>query len=389
MRARCGKDSQLCRGLSLIELAIAMAIFGLMLATAIATYNAYKKNRLVSDTTGNIAKVVRAINLYYMKTGTYPCPARPNAAATASTYGMAFCPPASSPSPGSCVGTMCRATGAQLASRPVIIGVVPFATLDLNSTDAIDGWGRRLSYAVTQSQTVAATFLNGSGEIRIMKEDGTPLREKSPGVERYAHFVVISHGPDGRGAYSVEGRLLGACAATGRDRENCDNDSNFIWNDDTGATVRVLSDAATYYDDFVGEQYFLPPTLWRVAPNKTDFLTASSQNIGIGTTGPMQKLEVNGDVNTNNTLARRYCTRNMASSTDDCVMVENFVDPGNPGDNNIHCPNFAQGEGMTGIQKGKAVCNLSGPAGLNLACPNPGEFMTGIMGGVPVCAPPP
>lgn len=376
---------QNCRGVSLVEAAIGMAIFGLLMATAIDSYNNYKKSRLINDSIGNISVIKSAVNRYYLKEGKYPCPARADSKPGDADYGVSFCPPVGTPAPDSCSGTICRATGA--LGGQVLIGSVPFVTLDTIADYGVDGWGRKLGYAVTESQVSVASFSDALGEIRVRKADGvTPLDKNAiSGLERYAHFILVSFGNDGRGGYNVEGKQALPCGATGIDPENCDNDANFRW--DVDARIRILNDAANYFDDFLGTQYFLPQTLWKVAPNAADFLTNTSNNIGIGTNIPTQKLEVNGNVGASETLSRRYCIGSSASSIDDCFAVENFMDVPAPGSKNISCPGYDKGEAMTGIKNGKAVCQLSAPAGLNATCPA-GQFLTAINAGVPVCQTP-
>lgn len=101
------------------------------------------------------------------------------------------------------------------------IGAVPYRTLQLQEEAAMDSWGDKFLYAVTEDLIDPDDYLDGAGIIRVDDGDGT--------LTNTAAFVVVSHGPDRKGAYTNRGGALqSACnSAQGQDQENCDDDGVF------------------------------------------------------------------------------------------------------------------------------------------------------------------
>ena len=119
----------------------------------------------------------------------------------------------------------------------VRIGAVPYKDLKIQEETQEDSWGNKLLYAVTEQLTDASLYMSRTGEIPINNADGAVTAE--------AAFVVLSHGPDGRGAYrNKTGGVYQACSAeAGLGQENCDDDGTF-WQDLLNTTT-----GASYYDD--------------------------------------------------------------------------------------------------------------------------------------------
>jgi len=97
------------------------------------------------------------------------------------------------------------------------------------------------------------TSYNRSG-IQVLSESGDPLSPPNPsnGAIDPGHipYVVISHGPTGRGGYTISGVKSGTCdgTETEEDSENCDfDDANFV------AAVQGLSlaEGTDFNDDMV------------------------------------------------------------------------------------------------------------------------------------------
>src|SRR5262249_49584427 len=91
------------------------------------------------------------------------------------------------------------------------------------------------------------------------------------GPETDIHFVLLSHGRDGLGAFTPEGVLNGACPATGKDVENCNNDGLFdngygLYFDQNGAQqykrLETTVAGANHFDDFVYFDYTLSSDIW-------------------------------------------------------------------------------------------------------------------------------
>jgi type II secretory pathway pseudopilin PulG len=256
-------------GMTLIEVAMGMIIIGLLVTAMLPFYKIYKYDKVRMETIGNLADANRALSQYALVNGGYPPPAPRNLGYEDAGYGVAY-----SGAIGACVindPTVCRLNGVSdkdgpAGNDPVLRGDVPFATLGLPYTSSIDGFGNKLTYAVSEYLTVgsAIPFDDNNGVIRVQDESGTftstALRNE---ISNDAHYVIISAGHNSFGAYNKTGVLRSSCdtanAAFGRDRENCDLDSIYTNNfvvytrpDGVQDFDRVQSDVAgaTYYDDY-------------------------------------------------------------------------------------------------------------------------------------------
>ncbi len=112
------------RGFTLAELAVAVAIIGLLLAGAMIPFTAQIEVRNVADTQRTMESIREAITGFAQANGRLPCPANGSIAAGLANAGTE-----------QFNGTSCTAS----------LGVVPWATLGAPETDA---WGRRFSYRV-------------------------------------------------------------------------------------------------------------------------------------------------------------------------------------------------------------------------------------------------
>jgi len=100
-------------------------------------------------------------------------------------------------------------------------GNFPWVTLGLPGTDA---WGNRLRYIVTPafSNSVTGMQLTDVGTLTINDSAGANLATALP-------VVVLSHGPNGWGATSGNGQIIGLPPVTNtNERENTDNDVIFV-----------------------------------------------------------------------------------------------------------------------------------------------------------------
>lgn len=118
----------------------------------------------------------------------------------------------------------------------------------ITSHHLLDDYGNKFLYAVSENATNLATFdftdPNGSGpldgaQISVIN-DGNVAVSSAP-----QWYVVLSHGPDGKGARDENGNVGPAACATGRDTENCDNDAVFR------TMPPQLAAGNTYFDDRV------------------------------------------------------------------------------------------------------------------------------------------
>jgi prepilin-type N-terminal cleavage/methylation domain-containing protein len=131
-------------GFTLVELAIVLMIVGLLLGGMLVSLSAQVDQRNISETQRSLSEIKEAIIGYALAKGRLPCPA------SSGTFGVE------------------DPLGGGTCTHPND-GFVPAATLGITSAVdsqgvtgfAIDAWGNRIHYAVTQSNTKAFTTTNG------------------------------------------------------------------------------------------------------------------------------------------------------------------------------------------------------------------------------------
>jgi hypothetical protein len=310
----------------------------------------------------------------------------------------------------------------------ILIGAIPYKTLkaalgssgDISMLDALDGWGSKFTYAISEPLTDEGEASLEYGAIDIKSDISgvslatasdykllglTPPRITGPGGEcavgyetycrGYGLLTIVSHGPNRAGARSETGQISTPCpAGTTNEAENCNNDGVFV------KAVRRF-DSAAYYDDVV---YFLSAglsNLWQNKKNTMHIYNTNPGNVGIatGTTQPEEKLTVNGYMRAPIFRAREYCT-------DDGICL----DPDKIGGDGMVCDQallHANSGGATsptthryvlrGFEAGIAVCEPVLIAGAytqgSQTCEgNPaGEYIVGIdmVSGIILCGEPP
>ena len=191
-------------GFTLIELAIALAIVGLLLGMLIVPLSTQVDQQRMSDTQKQLNLMSDAILGFAVANGRLPCPATPGTASTTAGAGL---------------------ENKGVPTCNINEGVVPWATLGLPETDA---WGRRFTYRVTAAFAddptgglQASLALTDSGTITITTGGAAPVN-----ITTTAAAVIVSHGKNGLGAYKSDGAQL--AGAAGDELENANANAIFV-----------------------------------------------------------------------------------------------------------------------------------------------------------------
>jgi len=249
-------------GFTLIEVCIVIFISGIMMTSAVILFNNYLKQSRISTTQARLRDIDSAIVQYLNINGMLPCPADLSAPQGSFKFGRqitetgpglyppaADCKAAVANAPGGTFKTTGR--GIPASANPagnIVMGAVPVSTLGLPDPEAIDAWGDRFVYAVTNALTVASKYNQALGSIYIKDENGKDVAVLN-GAAGTAQYVIVSYGPDRAGAYTAAGKHSGtACPAGALETFNCTYPSStfretMLNSDQTGT--------AGMYDDYV------------------------------------------------------------------------------------------------------------------------------------------
>lgn len=365
------RKTSLQSGFTLLEMSIYLLIVGVFVAAALDIFRQNIIDRANGQT--EVAEVVvrNALSNYVAEFGALPCPADPSLSPTDA-------PPAGSPQPGisfcpggtanTCTGQICRTTGGRdtagdaegFLPDPVLVGAVPYVTLGIDLRETIDGWGGKLTYAVSEFMTDPADFNENWGVINrlVLQPDATdpsililnstrnpsvpdPLGSDDGEISAFP-ITVVSHGPDNKGAYNYEGRLIAPCTGTARDVENCDGDNTFIAADRITGIYSLANNDEFFDDGFAFFDISRDSDKWAYV-SADDINNKANGNIGIGTTTPDFPLHVDGNILVSDEVrALTYCNE----SGQDCF------NPNIIGGSGISC----NGGLITGISNSNVIC---------------------------------
>ncbi|MDD3021327.1 MAG: type II secretion system protein [Alphaproteobacteria bacterium] len=320
--SRCRKNSS--GGFSLIEVAIALMIIGLLIVPLLHTYRIYIEAKQISNTKAATGIVNSALIKYVAKYGHYPIPSDPDIPLGAAGAGQQ----ATEPGTGwpACTATstkVCSTTTNTFAGKEVLIGGVPFAALGIPFTSQLDGYGAKLTYAITEILTSNGTYDEAGGGIEARDDAGKSIYfvdANSDSIDDLttprSHFFIMSHGQDRKGSFSIGGAKTFACgtAADGLDFENCNNDGlfNSNYNETIGKGLINDSTGAQHFDDVVVTNNTAASGIWTFVPNTPNIEATNEGNIYIGACAsvpciPKSKIDVNGNVRADIVKATRLC----------------------------------------------------------------------------------
>ena len=357
-------------GFSLLEISFVLIISSLFYMAIFKLYDYQSQVSRIEKTEMNLDEVHSQVSFFQINERRYPCPANRAIGPEDANYGREFdanCDPAAiGLTLGNCVGGVCLVAGARdfdgsgvtgdIADERVLIGAFPVRSMpaitgsDVPDSIALDGWGSKLTYAVTLSQT-QGNYRFFMGMIRALDEFGQP----TAGIDNDAHYVIVSHGPDRKGAFIEGGTLFQVCGAVTTDDENCDDDSTFVQalghSEAQGAPVIPATGRTPYYDDYVFFSRNQSANIWtRTAAAPFYVFNENTNNVGVGTNNPQQRVHVDGNLNVSGHAANEW---------DNPVLVSRICD-----ETGVFCFN---------------VTDITGPNGTTpIACTLAGQVMRGI-----------
>lgn len=413
-------------GYTLLEMAIAIIIFGAVIAVAAPLYERWKEKSKIDDTKTTTLEIERAMESFRAVRGRYPCPSRYTAAPGDVDYGTESACSTATLAPGSCINGLCfeksvrtvdlysrDATGKKVKSTitPLVIrGAVPFRSLGLSERKSIDEYGGRYSYAVTQPLTDKAKFNINAGGISVV-DGNEPSANSLVEPKGSAHYFIFSHGPDNIGAYSSYGVLMSECKGPMLDNENCNTNSahqEAVYRYAFGSTEKVVNVTGgavtptppgvtsinTHFDDNVTYVGIGRRPIWEsgedaLTRNRTETINTTEsieKKIAIGKDIKFDAadtdlaIDVNGNIKvTDKAKIDSICSK--GGKNVDCMppalLAAPIADP-----QHLKCSPAKSGDAPAGVKNNEITCIVPVTA---LAC-EPGQFMTGVgPGGIPEC----
>lgn len=276
------------RGFTLIEMVVVIAVMGLLMTMLVGISRVFITKERYTTTRSRMANVETALAVFVSTNKRLPCPADGRNASSAANAGTEATTVVSAGPPTT-----------RTCNNNQQYGVVPWAALGLTASDVEDGWGGRFTYRVgpdlvndtsmdftscdpagsaainstpppycntscnssaLTSCTPPANALTGSATKGILVKNaaGTTLMNPTANPTTGAAYMVISHGPEGGGAYDANGRLQSSTVSAGTGEAL--NFANLAYTTPGSYLVDDVANATTttsHFDDIVSRMGIL------------------------------------------------------------------------------------------------------------------------------------
>tara|TARA_R110002096_G_scaffold53317_11_gene138653 strand:- start:2543 stop:3820 length:1278 start_codon:yes stop_codon:yes gene_type:complete len=227
-------------GFTLIEIAVVLFILSLLLVGGLNIIATQRSNLGFKQTINRMDRLFEAMQLFLVRNDRLPCPAIPTLAKSDAQFGLE-----------SIDETPCEADQ-EIGSTGVYWGTVPYRTLNLAAGEYADGWDNQIFYVVNggaaSDNSLNAGRWDVSNSIQLRDRATAPPTPQvliSNGV-----FALISAGPNGSGAYSLNGVERPAPIATSLDElDNLDNDVQLVSADYSENERRPFDDIVRVYTE--------------------------------------------------------------------------------------------------------------------------------------------
>jgi prepilin-type N-terminal cleavage/methylation domain-containing protein len=298
------------RAFTLIEISIGLVILSLLAAGGLTVGGVMVEQQQYGGSIERVAEAKKALADYFSVNGRLPCPASRTDLPNTTNFGVEVNCAAGGAAPAGTarVNGGGNFTGAAYSAGVMRIGALPVRSLGLRDSAMADEYGDRILYAMSEQFANPALIPAAKGEITLLDAGGNAIA--TAGAANGAVFLVVSHGPDGKGAYRMlTGAVKAACSGGALDTENCDDNNSFRdtrFNNGAGS--------GSFFDDMVGwsPKYLITTssasttaggTNGQVQFNNNGFLggaanfywDTANNRVGIGTNAPDSVLEVVND----------------------------------------------------------------------------------------------
>ena len=249
------KLSSLRRGFTLIELSVVLLIISLMLGGILTIQNQKIRAERLAETNMKLDAISKALYNYRLIHGALPCPGDSSLASTHANFGL------------QANGASCDSGGTinsnhnSDAPYDTFGGSVPVTTLGLPSDYAVDAWGAYFTYYLHKGASNASNFATGTSAVDVSANAIIVKDESGTTISTNNIFaIVLSHGPNGHGAYLPSGSGVPKNSGSSNTNEEnncmCDNTANADLQPNFTIIVQQrtrddYTDASTQFDDIV------------------------------------------------------------------------------------------------------------------------------------------
>ena len=212
-------------GFTIIELAVVVTIISFTLGSALTIAALNRDIAKIELTTERIEYIMEMVENFVDEKGYLPCPTDPTLAFSNANFGIGL----QSGNPLIAVTTCTSGNIITSTSGNIKLGAVPVYTLNISPEYILDGWNRRILYAVDQDLTFVGTdgtngYIDDTnptiGGIEIQNAAGVVTA--ALGIPDAA-FLVMSAGPNGHGSWPGRGsgtRINASIAEATKEGEN-------------------------------------------------------------------------------------------------------------------------------------------------------------------------
>lgn len=211
-------------GFSLIELAVVLLILTILLSLGIGAISSVYASRQYGKTAENVDSLRTALGNYLRKNGHLPCP------------DVDFNAPDGT-------GEDDRATAnnaTTTCTQP--FGTVPYLALGLDRDVALDGWDNFFTYMVSNTDDgVPGRNRDWTRTNQFFVGNDGGLTDLGPSGIINAVVAILSHGPNGSGAWTTKGtqNVLPDAATRPDELDNTNNDGDFVDRQPTGDAAAI------------------------------------------------------------------------------------------------------------------------------------------------------
>lgn len=401
-----GKHIKQEQGFTLLDIAIGLLILSLILVPLAQYY----KNKIPKErretTIAHQDNVHAAMDQYFYQHNSYPCPADPTLSAADEDFGEpVLADPLPPPDPDPAAASPCTGTVVEMPDpgdgTQIMAGDIPFKALKIPESYTYDAWGHKMTYIVSPDLTRKdIEFDETNAVLEAQRQQINDACEYDGGGNpvmntETAQWILISHGPEGIGAYTKNGILIQNCPATGsssetKETQNCDyitGDRTFLHQD----CQLSLSDNERYFDDILSLGTGVSGKYWTAAPSDNEDIIGNVSKVGIHNTDPQVELDVVGNIlvsedssdanKEGNIIADEICDTNDSNCFSPDLITGDHEEMRCSDTSVVKPSNVLSGIGNSAAECGVTIKTISGN------CPS-GHFVQGFNSdGSVICTP--